>query len=95
MKLLTTLLIAAAVGLGVYALRRRLKLALTVAAAVYFVVLPVRLLFSAGDLADRVDQLAWPALALFVVWVALWFISTRYERGKRARSPSPPRPRGR
>ena len=84
MKLLTTLLIAALAALMVYQMRRRVWLALRTGAIVYLVVLFGRLLFS-GSWADRWEDLVWPVLAVLVVWVVLWAISTTYERRKAAR----------
>lgn len=84
MKLLSTLLVAAAAGLAVYAVRRRIKLALATAGVAYLVLLPIRLLFAAGDVADRLDDLAWPALLVFAVWLVLWRASVAYERRKQA-----------
>ena len=83
MKVVTTLLLAVALGLGVYVIRRRIKLAFTVAAVAYFIILPVRLLFSAGELAERADDLVWPVFGLLVLWVIGWFVSTRYERRRK------------
>jgi hypothetical protein len=85
MKLLTTLLIASLAALGVYAARRRILFALKTGAIVYLVLLPIRLVFAAGNLADRLEDLVWPAFGLLIVWVVLWWISTTYERRKRAR----------
>jgi hypothetical protein len=81
-KLVTTLLVAVLAGLGIYLARRRIKLALTTAAVVYFVLLPIRLILAAGDLADRVESLALPALLVFAVWYVLTKASTTYERRK-------------
>ena len=88
MKVVTTLLIAVGLGLAVYAARRRLKLALTVAGVAYVVMLPIRLLFSAGDLTERVDDLVWPLFFLLLLWLPLWYWSTRVEEQK-ARQPRP------
>jgi asparagine N-glycosylation enzyme membrane subunit Stt3 len=87
---LTTLLIALLAGLLVYLTRRRLKLALTVGAAAYFILLPIRLAFSAGEVADRLDTFVWPALAIFVVWLILTRLSVEYQ--KRKPPPAPKRP---
>ncbi len=84
MKFFTTLLLALAAGLGIYAARRRIKLALTTAAVVYFVVLPIRLLFSAGEVVDRLDEAVWPLLAVVAVWLVLRQLSLEYERRKHA-----------
>jgi hypothetical protein len=81
-KLFTTLLIAVLAALGVYAARRRIWYALRVGAIVYVVVLFTRLVFSAGSLADRWDDLVWPVFGLLIAWTALWLISTRYEQRK-------------
>lgn len=91
MKLFTTLLLALLAGLLVYAIRRRIKLALVVAGGAYLVLLPLRLLFSAGSLSDRVDDLLLPALVLFVVWVVLWQGSLAYVRRKKGRATPPAR----
>jgi hypothetical protein len=84
-KLLTTLLIASLAALGVYAARRRILFSLRVGAIVYVVVLFGRLLLSAGDLADRWEDLLWPVFALLVIWVVLWAVSTTYEQRRAAR----------
>lgn len=84
-KLYTTLLLALGVALAVYLARKRIKLALTVGFLTYAVLLPIRLLFAAGDLSDRVGDLVGISAAVGAVWVVLWWISTRYERRKRAR----------
>lgn len=83
MKFLTTLLLAVLVGLVIYMLRRRIKLALTVAGITYMVVLPIRLLFSAGDIVDRFDTLVWPVLIVLVLWLGLRQASLIYERRKK------------
>jgi hypothetical protein len=49
------------------------------------VVLFGRLLLSAGDLADRWEELVWPVFALLVVWVVLWAVSTTYAQRRAAR----------
>lgn len=85
MKLLTTLLIASLAALIVYAARRRIIFALKTGAIVYVVVLFARLVFSAGSLADRWEDLLWPAFFLLILWAALWWISTTYAQ-RRARS---------
>lgn len=92
MKLVTTLLLALLAGLLVYAARRRLKLAFTTAALVYLLLLPLRLLFAAGDLADRADNLVWPAFALLATWLVLWQASLAYERRRASRPPAPRAP---
>lgn len=92
MKLVTTLLLALLAGLLVYAARRRLKLAFTTAAVVYLLLLPLRLLFAAGDLADRLDSLVWPAVGVLAIWLVLWQASLAYERRKATRLPAPPAP---
>ena len=94
MKLYTTLLLAALAGVLAYAARRRLKLAFTVAAVAYLVILPVRLLFASGDLGDRADELAPIVLGVLVVWAALWRFSVWYAHRKRLRHPVPPGRRG-
>ncbi len=91
MKLFTTLLVALAAGLAIYAARRRIKLALTTAAVVYLILLPLRLVFAAGDLADRADELVWPALAALAAWLLLRQASLVYERRKQAARPPKPR----
>ncbi len=85
MKFFTTLLLALAAGLGIYAARRRLRLAFTTAAIVYMVLMPLRLLFAVGDLSDRVDDLVWPAIGLLLAWLILTRVSQSYERRKAAR----------
>lgn len=90
MKLVTTLLIALGIGLAVYVARRRIKLALTVAGIAYLVMLPLRLLFSAGDVTERVDDLIWPLFFLLLLWLPLWYWSTRVEEQK-ARQPRQPK----
>ncbi len=91
MKFVTTLLLAVLVALGVYAARRRIRFALTVGAITYLILLPLRLLLVAGDLADRLDTFAWPLLGLFLVWLVLWKVSTRYEQRKLAERRAQPR----
>jgi positive regulator of sigma E activity len=85
MKLLTTLLIALLAALGVYAARRRIRFALKTGAIVYLVLLPLRLLFAAGSLADDLKDLVWPIFFVLLVWAVLWWVSTSYERRKLAR----------
>ena len=85
MKLLTTLLIALLAALGVYSARRRIWFALKVGGIVYIVLLPLRLLFFAPGLADRLEDLVWPLVGLLVLWIVLWWVSTAYERRKLAR----------
>jgi hypothetical protein len=81
MKVLTTLLIAALIALMVYTVRRRVWLALRVGGIAYVVVLFGRLLIS-DTWSDRAEDLVWPVLGVLVVWVVLWFVSTRYEQRK-------------
>lgn len=92
MKILTTLLLAMLVALGVYAARRRILFALKTGAIAYVVLLFARLLISAGSLTDRWEDLIWPALLLLIAWVVLWWISTTYaerrDRNKRLRRAS-------
>jgi hypothetical protein len=85
MKLLTTLLIACLAALAVYSARRRILFALKTGAVVYIVVLFGRLLFSAGSLADRWEDIFWPVVIMLVAWVILWWISTLYveRRGRK------------
>jgi hypothetical protein len=78
MKLLTTLLFAVLAALGVYLARRRIVFALKTGAVVYVVLLFGRLLLSAGSLADRWEDLIWPAFFLLIVWVVLWWVSSAY-----------------
>ena len=78
MKLLTTLLLAIAGALVVYAARRRVVFALKTGAILYVVLLFGRLLISAGSMADRWEDLIWPALGLFVAWLVLRWVSTNY-----------------
>ncbi len=92
MKFLTTLLLAVLVALGAYAARRRIRFALTAGAIVYLIILPLRLLLAVGDVADRFDTFAWPLLVLFLAWLVLWQVSTRYERRKLAERRAHPRP---
>jgi hypothetical protein len=84
-KFLTTLLIAMLAALGVYAARRRIWFALKTGAVVYLVLLPLRLVFAAGSLADDLKDLVWPIFGVLLVWVVLWWVSTAYERRKLAR----------
>jgi hypothetical protein len=81
-KLLSTLLIAVLAALAVYSARRRIWFALRVGAITYGVVLVLRLIFSAGSLADRWDDLVWPVLAMLVLWAVLWIASTMYTQRK-------------
>jgi hypothetical protein len=91
-KFVTTLLFAALAALGVYMARRRIVFALKTGAIVYIVLIFGRLLLSIGSFGDKLDELIWPALLLFVVWVALWWVSTSYaqrrDREKRIRRAS-------
>jgi hypothetical protein len=85
MKFLTTLLIAALIGLMVYTARRRVWLALRVAGITYIVVLFGRILLSGTDVwVDRIEDLVWPVLIILIAWVVLWLVSTTYERRKSA-----------
>jgi CDP-diglyceride synthetase len=84
-KLFTTLLIAALAALGIYAARRRIMFALKTGAVVFLVLLPIRLVFAAGSLADHIDEFVWPLFGVLIVWVVLWTVSTRYEQRKLAR----------
>ena len=92
MKLLTTFLIACLAALAVYSARRRILFALRTGAIVYVVVLFVRLAFSAWSLADRWEDLIWPAICLFIAWLVLSWVSTSYaerrDRQKRLRGAS-------
>jgi hypothetical protein len=92
MKLLTTLLLAALMALGVYAARRRILYALKVGGITYLVLLFGRLVLSAGSLGDRWEDLIWPAIGLFLAWLVLWWVSTSYaerrDRQKRLRGAS-------
>ncbi len=85
MKLLTTLLLAILVALGVYSARRRLLLALRVGAIAYVVLLFGRLFLSANSFADRWEDLIWPVFILLVAWAVLWAVSTTYEQRKASR----------
>ena len=87
MKLRTTLLIATLAALGVYAARRRILFALRTGAMVYIVVLFLRLLLSAGSLADRWEDVAWPVVGMLVLWAVAWFVSNVYfeRRARRGR----------
>ena len=85
----TTLLFALRAALLVYLTRKRLKFALTVGAIAYMVLLPIRLLFSA-DLAERMDDIVWPALIVFVIWLIASRLSIEYQKRR-----PPPTPRGR
>ncbi|HEX8968341.1 MAG TPA: hypothetical protein VF937_10695, partial [Chloroflexota bacterium] len=64
--------------------------ALKTGAILYIVLLFARLLFSAGSLADRWEDLVWPVFLLLLAWAVLWWISTTYAqrraRQKRLRS---------
>jgi hypothetical protein len=86
MKFINTLLIALLAALGVYAARHRIVLALKVGAVVYLLMLPLRLLSVGGAFFERLDELIWPVAGLLVVWVVLWWISTRYEQRKQAQA---------
>ena len=87
MKLLTTLLMASLVALGVYVARRRILYALKTGAIAYVVLLFARLLISAGSMADRWEDLIVPMVLLLVAWIVLWYVSTAYahrrDRAKR------------
>jgi hypothetical protein len=86
-KLLTTALLAALGALVVYMARRRILFALKTGAILYVVLLFGRLLLSAGSLADRWEDLFWPAVVMLIAWSVLWWISTRYaERRDTARA---------
>jgi hypothetical protein len=50
------------------------------------VLLPVRLLFSAGELGDRADEFIVPALIVFAVWAVLWRLSVWYQRTRPPKS---------
>ena len=91
MKFVTTLLVAVLVALGVYAARRRIRFALTVGAITLLALLAVRLLLDVGNLADRLDTFALPLLGLFLIWLVLWKVSTRYEERKLAERRAHPR----
>jgi hypothetical protein len=82
MKLLTTLLLAMLVALGVYSARRRLLLSLRVGGIAYIVLLFGRLFLSYGSFADRWDDLVWPVFGLLIAWVVLWAVSRTYEQRK-------------
>jgi hypothetical protein len=85
MKILTTLLLALLIALGVYSARRRIMLSLKVGAIAYVVLLFGRLALSANSFADRWEDLIWPVFILLIVWVVLWLVSTTYEQRKAAR----------
>ena len=86
-KFVTTLLFAMLAALGVYMARRRILFALKTGAIVYVVLLFGRLLLSLGSIADRFDELLWPALFLFLAWTILWWVSIVYaERRDRLRA---------
>jgi hypothetical protein len=78
MKLLSTLLLATLAALTVYAARRRIVFALKTGAVVYIVVLFLRLLLSAGSLAERWEDLVWPVFIMVLAWVVLWWASNYY-----------------
>ena len=90
MRFFTTLLLAVAAGLLVYAIRGRIKLALTVAAVAYVVLLPLRLA-ATEDLVERIEGLVLPAAAVLTVWAGLWWLSTRYYRRRSRDRRSRPR----
>lgn len=93
MKVFSTLVLALTAAFGIYVLRRRIVLALKTGAIAYLVILPIRLLFSAGQVAAEVDQMIWPLIGVLVVWVVLWYVSTRYARRNQTRQPAPsPKP---
>ena len=87
MKLLTTLLIACLVALGVYSVRRRIFFALKTGAVVYIVLLFARLVFSMGSLADRWEDILWPVVVMLVAWVILRWIRTVYVERRGRKSP--------
>ena len=45
-----------------------------------------RLLLSAGSLADRWEDLVWPVFFLLLIWLILWWVSTRYAEGRSKKS---------
>jgi hypothetical protein len=94
MKFVSTLLVGVLAALGVYAARRRILFALKVGAVVYLLMLPVRLLSVGGALFERLDELVWPVVGLLVLWLVLWWVSTRYEQRKRAAAVRRPRSPG-
>ena len=83
MKVLTSLLLAMAAGLGIYAARQRLVLALKVGALVFLILLPVRLILAASEFADHFDALVWPLCGLLTAWALLWYASIKYEERKK------------
>jgi hypothetical protein len=84
-KLLTTFLIACLAALTVYAARKRIFFALRTGAIVYVSVLFVRLIFSAGSLADRWEDVLWPVLLMAAAWGVVWLASNAYAQ-RRART---------
>src|SRR5690242_7440482 len=91
-KVLSTLLMASLVALGVYAARRRIIYALKTGAIVYVVLLFARLLLSlltGGAQSEPVGELILPVLILVCAWAVLWWVSTKYavqrDREKRLR----------
>jgi hypothetical protein len=84
-KILSTLLIAALATLAVYMARKRIVFALRTGAVVYVVVLFARLVFSAGSLADRWEDLFWLVLVMVIAWAVLWWISTVYAARRQRR----------
>jgi hypothetical protein len=89
MKLYTTFLLAILAGVLAYAARRRLKVAFTVAAVAYMVLLPARLLLAAGSLGDRTDDVLYLAVGMVVLWIVLSRVSIWYAR-RRAAKGNPP-----
>src|SRR5262249_24451525 len=85
MKLLSTILLATLAALTMYAARRRILFALKTGAVVYVVVLFVRLILSAGSLAERWEDLLWPVLIMLVAWVGLWWATNVYAARKSRR----------
>lgn len=83
MKLLTTLVMASLVTLGVYMARRRIIYALKTGATAYVVILFGRLLLSAGSLADRWEDLIWPTFFILLAWLVLWSVNTTLDRARR------------
>ena len=93
MKVYTTLLLAALAGVLAYAMRRRLKLAFTVAAVAYLVIMPVRVALAAGNLGERAEELFVLAAGVLLGWAVLWRVSVWFERRKLARRAASPAPR--
>lgn len=83
MRFLLSLLLAILLGYLAWRIRGRIKLAVIVAGVTLLVTLPIRLLLAPGAF-DVLDDYVVPVLALLLLWLVMWYGSTRYaERRKR------------